>query len=70
VSLNIPISICGQDYEVSESFFEKLVIIKEELIGDTYFLKCEDNLKISVQKNFYILVKRVCRINYLLDQSL
>ena len=65
----IPISISGIDYDVDVSFFERLSIISEELISDTYFLTSSDNhgqFLISVHKNFYDKIKREVKINKIL----
>ena len=62
---NIHISISGIDYSVDMSFFERLDIIQEELIGDTYFIMSKDRdgkFQISAHKNYYDIIKRDLRI--------
>jgi len=57
----IPISISGIDDTVSITFFEKLNIIKEELISDFYFLTILDQhgkCQIQIHKNFWEKIKR------------
>jgi hypothetical protein len=36
------ISISGIDHEVSYNFFTSLDIVSEDLIGNTYFIKCKE----------------------------
>jgi hypothetical protein len=67
---DIHISISGIDYSVNIEFFERLDIVKEELIGDTYFIKSKDNMgffQISVHKNYYDVIKRDLKIKNILD---
>ena len=67
---DIHISISGIDYSVNIEFFERLDIVKEELIGDTYFIKSKDNMgffQISVHKNYYDVIKRDLKIKKILD---
>jgi hypothetical protein len=52
------------------NFFEKLNIVKEELIGDTYFIKSKDDsgtFQLSVHKNYYDIIKRDLKIKKILD---
>ena len=67
---NIHISISGIDYSVDMSFFERLDIIQEELIGDTYFIMSKDRdgkFQISVHKNYYDIIKRYLRIKKIFE---
>ena len=67
---DIHISISGIDYSVNMNFFERLEIVKEELIGDTYFIKSKDDMgffQISVHKNYYDIIKRDLNIKKILD---
>lgn len=67
---DIHISISGIDYSVNVKFFERLDIVKEELIGDTYFIKSKDDtggFQISVHKNYYDIIKRDLKIKKILD---
>jgi hypothetical protein len=67
---DIHISISGIDYSVNMNFFERLNIVKEELIGDTYFIKSKDDsgtFHLSVHKNYYDIVKRDLKIKKILD---
>lgn len=65
--MDIHILIGGIDHNVDISFFEKLNISKEELIGDIYFIKSKDsndqnNCLVSVHKNYYDIIKRELKI--------
>jgi len=67
---NIHISISGIDYSVDMSFFERLDIIQEELIGDTYFITSKDRdgkFQIAVHKNYYDIIKRDLRIKKIFE---
>lgn len=67
---DIHISISGIDYSVNMNFFERLNIVKEELIGDTYFIKSKDDIgffHLSVHKNYYDIIKRDLKIKKILD---
>lgn len=67
---DIHISISGIDYSVNMNFFERLNIVKEELIGDTYFIKSKDDsgtFQLSVHKNYYDIIKRDLKIKKILD---
>ena len=67
---NIHISISGIDYSVDMSFFERLDIIQEELIGDTYFIMSKDRdgkFQIPVHKNYYDIIKRDLRIKKIFE---
>jgi hypothetical protein len=67
---DIHISISGIDYSVNIEFFERLDIVKEELIGDTYFIRSKDDsgfFQISVHKNYYDMIKRDLKIKNILD---
>jgi hypothetical protein len=62
----IPINASGIDYTVDESFFNRIDIVKEELIGDTYFIRFNSNNVtnyLSVHKNFYEPIKRNIKID-------
>jgi len=62
----IPINASGIDYTVGESFFNRIDIVKEELIGDTYFIRFNSNNVtnyLSVHKNFYEPIKRNIKID-------
>ena len=66
----IPINICGIDDLVDISFFERIDIIQEELIGDTYFIMSKDRdgkFQISVHKNYYDIIKRDLRIKKIFE---
>lgn len=70
--MDIHILIGGIDHNVDISFFEKLNISQEELIGDIYFIKSKDsngqnNCLISVHKNFYDIIKRELRIRKIFE---
>jgi len=65
----VPISVYGIDYSMDFSFFERLNIIEESLIGDTYFIKSKDSqghFHFSVHKNYYDIIKRDLKIKNLL----
>ena len=67
---DIHISISGIDYSVNVKFFERLDIVKEELIDDTYFIKSKDDtgfFQISVHKNYYDIIKRDLRIKKIFE---
>ena len=67
---DIHISISGIDYSVNMNFFERLNIVKEELISDTYFIKSKDGsgyFHFSVHKNYYDIIKRDLKIKKILD---
>ena len=67
---DIHISISGIDYSVNLSFFEKLDIVKEDLIGDTYFIKSKDDkgyFHLSVHKNYYDAIKRHLKIKKIFE---
>jgi len=72
IDLNkIPICISGIDYVVGISTFNSFKIIEEKLIGDTYFIKCDDSssygtFSLSVHKNFYDAIKRDIKISKIL----
>ena len=40
----VPISISGIDYSVNLDFFERLDILEEKLIDDTYFINFSNNI--------------------------
>lgn len=57
----VPISISGIDYTVSFNFFERLDIVDENLITDTYFIRSRDQegyFFFSVHMNFYEQIKK------------
>jgi hypothetical protein len=65
----VPISISGIDYTMGLSFFERLDIIEENLIGDTYFIKSKDRqgyFQFSVHRNYYDIIKRDLKIKNIL----
>jgi hypothetical protein len=67
---DIHISISGIDYSVDVKFFEKLDIVKEELVGDTYFIRSKSGsgfFQITVHKNYYDIIKRDLKIKKILD---
>ena len=67
---DIHISISGIEYSVNINFFERLDIVKEDLIGDTYFIKSKDdegNFYLSVHKNYYDIIKRHLRIKKIFE---
>jgi hypothetical protein len=67
---DIHISISGIDYSVNINFFERLDVVEENLIGDTYFIKSKDSsgfFQISVHKNYYDIIKRDLKIKKILD---
>ena len=67
---NIHISISGIDYSVDMSFFERLDIIQEELIGDTYFIMSKDRdgkFQISVYKKIWESAKREIKIKKIFE---
>lgn len=67
----VPISISGVDYNVKIDFFQRIKIVNEELIGDTYFIKSEDSkgfFYISIHKNYYDIIKRDLKIIEILQQ--
>ena len=67
------ISIGGEMTDVHLNFFKNLLILKEEFISDTYFIKFENgdsDMTFSIHKNTYDKVKvdlRDLRINSILD---
>jgi hypothetical protein len=67
---DIHISISGIDYSVDVKFFERLNIVKEELVGDTYFIRSKSSsgfFQITVHKNYYDIIKRDLKIKKILD---
>jgi|LauGreDrversion4_2_1035121.scaffolds.fasta_scaffold614295_2 hypothetical protein len=65
----VPISISGIDYTMGFNFFERLDIVEENLIGDTYFIKSKDQhgyFRFSVHKNYYDIIKRDLKIKKIL----
>lgn len=56
------IDIWGECHEVDSSFLEKMIIVEEELIGDTYFV-ATDGFIFSCHKYFWEPFKRESRIN-------
>jgi hypothetical protein len=67
---DIHISISGIDYSVNIKFFERLDIIEEDLVGDTYFIKSKDDQGdsyLSVHKNYYDIIKRHLRIKKIFE---
>lgn len=66
----IPINICGIDDLVDISFFERIDIIQEELIGDTYFITFKDRdgkSQISVYKKIWESAKREIKIKKIFE---
>ncbi len=65
----IPISISGIDYTVNILFFERIDIDKEELIGETIFIKPKgfNMATISIHKNFYMKIKRHIKIKKIFE---
>jgi len=62
----IPVSVSGIDYTVDESFLNRIDILKEELVGDTYFIIFNSSNVtnyLSVHKNFYEPIKRNIKID-------
>ncbi len=59
------IDIWGECHEVDSSFVEKMPIIEEKLIGDTYFI-ATDGCLFSCHKNFWEPFKREKKINLIL----
>jgi hypothetical protein len=70
---NYIVGFGSEMYDMSLSFFEGLKISREELIGDTYFIRFESgdsNMTFSIHKNTYDKVKvdlRELRINSIFD---
>jgi len=67
---DIHIAMSGIDYSVNIEFFERLDIIEEDLVGDTYFIKSKDdqgNFYLSVHKNYYDIIKRHLRIKKIFE---
>jgi hypothetical protein len=66
----VPISISGIDYSVNLDFFERLDILEEKLIDDTYFIQSKDGngfFTLSVSKNYYDIIKRDLKIKKILE---
>ena len=66
----IPINICGIDDLVDISFFERIDIIQEELIGDTYFITFKDRdgkFQISVYRKIWESAKREIKIKKIFE---
>ena len=66
----IPINICGIDDLVDISFFERIDIIQEELIGDTYFITFKDRdgkFQISVYKIIWESARREIKIKKIFE---
>jgi len=59
------IDIWGECHEVDSSFLEKMIIIEEKLIGDTYFVTT-DGCVFSCHKNFWEPFKREKKINLII----
>jgi hypothetical protein len=59
------IDIWGECHEVDSSFLEKMIIVEEELIGDTYFV-VTDGCIFSCHKYFWEPFKRERRINLII----
>ena len=59
------IDIWGECHEVDSSFLEKMIIIEEKLIGDTYFV-ATDCCLFSCHKYFWEPFKREKRINLII----
>ena len=59
------IDIWGECHEVDSSFLEKMIIIEEKLIGDTYFV-ATDGCLFSCHKYFWEPFKREKRINLII----
>jgi hypothetical protein len=62
----IPVSVSGIDYTVDESFLNRIDILKEELVGDTYFIIYNSSNVtnyLSVHKNFYEPFRRNIKID-------
>jgi hypothetical protein len=64
--MKIPVNLSGIDDTVDIKFFERLEIIEEKLIGDTYFIKTKCKSFFSVHKNFYDIIKRDLKIKKIL----
>ena len=62
------IDIWGECTEVDSSFLEKLIIIEEKLIGDTYFV-ATDGCIFSCHKNFWEPFKREKKINLIIHSE-
>ena len=66
----IPINICGIDDLVDISFFARIDIIQEELIGDTYFITFKDRdgkFQISVYKKIWESARREIKIKKIFE---
>ena len=67
--MEYPICIAGIDYQVDDQFMCSLEIIKEDKIGDTYFITCKDNSNnfvFSISDKIYEILKLDNKINSIL----
>jgi len=62
------IDIWGDCTEVDSSFLEKMIIVEEKLIGDTYFVTTNGCI-FSCHKNFWEPFKREKKINLIIHSE-
>jgi hypothetical protein len=66
--MRIILDICGEFHEFDSSIIEKCIIVKERLIGDTYFIGTPDCC-FSCHKNFWEPFKREKNINLIIHSK-
>lgn len=66
--MRMVIDIWGDCTEVDSSFLEKMIIVEEKLIGDTYFVTTNGCI-FSCHKNFWEPFKREKKINLIIHSE-
>jgi len=67
--MRMVLDIGGDCHEVDSSIIEKWIVIKEKLIGDTYFITTDMGCVFSCHRNFWNPFKREKNINLIIRST-